>query len=160
LICFTPKKLLRYPSCVSFVKDFTEGKFQEVIDDVIADTNSVKRIAFCTGKIYYDLIEAKQKEGANDIAIVRIEQLYPFPQTQLKQILAKYKNADQYFWVQEEPENMGAWAHMVRLFKDVKLNYIGRNESASPATGYSKTHAEQQARIVASLFQKQPELKA
>lgn len=155
LICFTPKKLLRYPTCVSSVKDFSDGKFEEVIDDVTAtNTANIKRIAFCSGKIYYDLIEAKQKEGADDIAIVRIEQLYPYPQTQIKALLNKYKNADNYYWVQEEPENMGPWAHMMRFFKDGQLKYIGRNESASPATGFSKVHADEQAKIINTLFRK------
>lgn len=156
LICFTPKKLLRYPTCVSTVKDFTIGKFQEVIDDVSATPKSIKRIAFCTGKIYYDLIEAKQKEKAEDVAVIRLEQLYPFPLNQIKTIVEKYKNAQEYFWLQEEPENMGAWAFVMRKLRDVlNVKYIGRNESASPATGYSKTHNEQQQAIVNKLFQRE-----
>ncbi len=159
LICFTPKKLLRYPSCVSALKDFTTGGFREVIDDAAADAKSVKKIAFCTGKIYYDLIEAKQKEGNNDTAIVRIEQLYPLPIKQLKEITAKYKNASEYLWIQEEPENMGAWAYIFRAFRDVNLKYIGRDESASPATGYGKVHTQQQQHIIDKLFQKQAVIK-
>lgn len=155
LICFTPKKLLRYPTCVSSLKDFTTGGFQEVIDDVTANVKSVKRIAFCTGKIYYDLIEAKQKESNDDLAIVRLEQLYPLPKKQLMEIIAKYKNASEYLWVQEEPENMGAWAHMLRSFRDVNLKYIGRHETASPATGYGKLHTLQQQNIINKLFEKQ-----
>ena len=154
LICFTPKKLLRYPSCVSSLKDFTENNFQEVIDDSTAKVKSVKKIAFCTGKIYYDLLEAKQKEGNEEIAIVRVEQLYPLPIIQLKEVLAKYTNAKEYLWVQEEPENMGAWAFMNRRFKEVTLKYIGRNESASPATGYGKLHTQQQQNIINSVFEK------
>jgi 2-oxoglutarate dehydrogenase E1 component len=159
LICFTPKKLLRYPTCVSSVKDFTNGAFQEVIDDVTANVKSVKKIAFCSGKIYYDLIEAKQKEGNGDVAIVRLEQLYPLPIIQLKEVLSKYKSAVEYLWVQEEPENMGAWAHIHRAFKEVNLNYVGRNESASPATGYSKLHATQQQGIVDRVIEKQEVVK-
>jgi 2-oxoglutarate dehydrogenase E1 component len=154
LICFTPKKLLRYPTCISSVKDFTTGGFQEIIDDTSADVKSVKKIAFCTGKIYYDLIEAKQKEGNNELAVIRIEQLYPLPLRQLKAILAKYKNAIRYLWVQEEPENMGAWAFMLRAFREVNLKYIGREESASPATGYGKMHEQQQQAIVKKVFEK------
>lgn len=158
LICFTPKKLLRYPSCVSSVNDFTSGTFQEVIDDASANAKNVKRIVFCTGKVYYDLIEAKEKAGADDIAIIRLEQLYPFPINQVKALLAKYSNATTFYWAQEEPENMGAWAHIVRMFmkydelKNIRLNYIGRGEGASPATGFSKTHNAQQQAIVDALF--------
>ncbi len=159
LICFTPKKLLRYPSCVSSLKDFTTGGFQELIDDATANVKSVKKIAFCTGKIYYDLIEAKQKENNEDLAIVRIEQLYPLPTRQLQEIVSKYKNATEYLWVQEEPENMGAWAYMLRAFREVNFKYIGRNESASPATGYGKQHIKQQQSIIDRVFVKQLAIK-
>lgn len=155
LICFTPKKLLRYPTCVSSVSDFTKDGFREVIDDEKANIKSVKRIAFCTGKIYYDLAEAKEKEQNEDLAIVRLEQLYPLPTKQLQAILAKYKNATEYLWVQEEPENMGAWAYILRAFREVNLKYVGRNESASPATGYGKMHAQQQQNIIDRVFVKQ-----
>ena len=111
LICFTPKKLLRYPACVSSISEFTKGGFQEVLDDdSINIKSSVKKLVFCTGKIYYDLVEGR--EGNSSIAIIRLEQLYPLPIKQLNEVLAKYKNADEYIWAQEEPENMGAWAHM------------------------------------------------
>jgi 2-oxoglutarate dehydrogenase E1 component len=160
LVCFTPKKLLRYPSCVSSVKDFTTGGFQEVIDDTI-NSKSVKKVVFCSGKVYYDLVEAREKAASEDIAIVRVEQLYPFPAKQLKVVLDKYKGASEYIWAQEEPENMGAWAHMMRMFMKYKetnniiLNYIGRAENASPATGFSKNHAEQQQSILDKVFVKQ-----
>lgn len=159
LICFTPKKLLRYPTCVSSLTDFTTGGFKELIDDSSANVKSVKKIAFCSGKIYYDLIEAKQKENNDDLAIVRIEQLYPLPTRQLQEIVSKYKNATEYLWVQEEPENMGAWAYMLRAFREVNLKYIGRNESASPATGYGKQHTQQQQSIIDRVFVKQLAIK-
>ena len=161
LICFTPKKLLRYPSCVSSVKDFATGSFQEVLDDVTANAKSVKKVIFCSGKIFYDLIEAKQKNGADSLAIVRLEQLYPFPAIQLQEIVEKYKNATEYIWAQEEPENMGAWVHVMRMFTkydkldSIKLKYIGRSENASPATGFSKSHAEQQQTLIDKLVQPQ-----
>jgi 2-oxoglutarate dehydrogenase E1 component len=160
LICFTPKKLLRYPSCVSSVKDFTTGGFLEVMDDASGNAKTVTKLAFCSGKIYYDLIEAKQKNNAEEVAIIRVEQLYPFPAKQISAILNKYKNVKTYCWVQEEPENMGPWTFMMRMFavneatNSVKLNYIGRPESASPATGFSKAHAQQQQGIVDKLFEK------
>jgi len=161
LICFTPKKLLRYPSCVSSIKEFTEEGFREVIDDVTADAKSIKKVVFCTGKIFYDLIETKTKESFNDIAIVRIEQLYPFPAKQISAILTKYKATTEFVWVQEEPENMGAWAYMFMAFRNAKLpdgkelKYVGRKAAASPATGYSKLHVEQEKSILSQVFTKQ-----
>jgi len=160
LICFTPKKLLRYPACVSSVKDFTSGGFTEVIDDTVA-AKQVKKVVLCSGKVYYDLSEARGKAGSDDVAIVRLEQLYPFPVKQIKSILDKYKGATEYIWAQEEPENMGAWAYVMRMFskygetENIKLKYIGRAENASPATGFSKSHAEQQQGILDKIFVKQ-----
>jgi 2-oxoglutarate dehydrogenase E1 component len=161
LVCFTPKKLLRYPSCVSSVKDFTSGGFHEVIDDTKVKEKDVKKVVFCTGKIFYDLIEGREKAGADDVAIVRIEQLYPFPAKQLGQVIEKYRGASDFIWAQEEPENMGAWMHIMRFFmkntetKGVTLKYVGRTESASPATGFSKQHAQQQQQIVDAIMSRQ-----
>jgi 2-oxoglutarate dehydrogenase E1 component len=143
LICFTPKKLLRYPSCVSSISDFTEGGFKEVLDDTSVDVKNIKRVAFCTGKVYYDIVETREKEGVNDLAVIRLEQLYPFPATQIKAMVEKYKNAKEYLWVQEESENMGAYAFVMKKLLHLNLKYVGRNESASPATGFAKTHAAQ-----------------
>ncbi|MGZ3864428.1 MAG: 2-oxoglutarate dehydrogenase E1 component [Bacteroidia bacterium] len=154
LICFTPKKLLRYPSCVSKLKDFTSDKFHEVIDDSGVDAKNVKRLAFCCGKIYYDLIERREKEGATDIAFVRIEQLYPFPHKQIDAILKKYNKAKDYYWIQEESENAGAWRHIEHTMKKVDLKYIGRGEMASPATGFSKRHAAELEEILVKVFSK------
>jgi 2-oxoglutarate dehydrogenase E1 component len=158
LICFTPKKLLRYPTCVSTLKDFSTGGFQEVIDDNVKAA-SVKRVVFCSGKIYYDLQEERDRLKTEEVAIVRLEQLYPLPVNQLKAVLKKYKNAESYYWVQEEPENMGAWSFVMRTFRDVHLEYVGRDEAASPATGFSKTHAREQDEIIKRTFAgiKQPE---
>lgn len=162
LICFTPKKLLRYPTCVSSMKEFTTGRFQEVIEDTSADVKIVQKVVFCSGKIYYDLIEERTRTGTTDIAIIRLEQLYPFPSRQLNSATAKYKKAKEFVWVQEEPENMGAWPFMDRAFREVilpagqlALKYIGRNESASPATGYGRMHTEQQQGIANKVFEKQ-----
>jgi len=152
LICFTPKKLLRYPSCVSKLKDFTQGKFQEVIDDSI-DPKNVKRVAFCCGKIYYDLVERREKEGNNDIALVRIEQLYPFPHKQVDEVLKKYSKAKEHYWIQEESENAGAWRFMSHTL-NVDLKYIGREEMASPATGFAKRHAAELEEILTKVFSK------
>lgn len=154
LVCFTPKKLLRYPSCVSTLKDFTEGRFMEVLDDTQADVKKIKRVAFCTGKIFYDLIERREKEAADDIAFIRLEQMYPFPKKQVDAILAKYKNAKEYLFVQEEPENMGAWRFVDKNLRALNMRYVGRDEAASPATGFSKRHNQETEAIMQDLFKK------
>ena len=154
LICFTPKKLLRYPSCVSTLKDFTKSKFRELLDDTSADVKKVTRLAFCSGKIYYDLIERREKEGAEDIAFIRLEQLYPFPQKQVEAILAKYKNVKEYLFVQEEAENMGPWRFVDKNLRSLNLKYIGRDEAASPATGFAKRHAAESEEIMTGVFTK------
>lgn len=154
LICFTPKKLLRYPSCVSKLTDFTENLFKEVLDDDKADAKKVTRLAFCSGKIYYDLIERREKEGADDIAFIRLEQLYPFPEKQIKEILKKYNKANDFLFVQEEPENMGPWRFVDKNLRSLNLKYAGRDEAASPATGFSKRHAAELEEIMQSVFSK------
>ncbi|MGZ3883766.1 MAG: 2-oxoglutarate dehydrogenase E1 component [Bacteroidia bacterium] len=154
LICFTPKKLLRYPSCVSKLAEFTSGGFKEVLDDPAADAKKVTRLAFCCGKVYYDLIERREKEGANDVAFIRLEQLYPFPHKQVKAILEKYSKAKEYIWVQEETENAGAWRFVDHSVRSLNLKYIGRHEAASPATGFAKRHAAENEEIMNKLFSK------
>ena len=155
LVVFTPKSLLRHPSCVSKLSEFTVGKFMEVIDDTVALPSTIDKVLFCTGKIYYHLIEEKEKLNSENIAIVRLEQLYPFPQKQLFDIKAKYFNAKHWLWVQEEPENMGAWGFMRRMTKDIPLKLCAaRPASGSPATGSSKLHKLQQQRILDKAFGK------
>ncbi|MEZ4825926.1 MAG: 2-oxoglutarate dehydrogenase E1 component [Bacteroidia bacterium] len=151
LIVFTPKKLLRYPMCVSPLEDFAEGRFRETIDDTYADTPNVKRVLCCSGKIYYDLLEKQQQDERKDIAIVRIEQLYPLPQRQLREIIAKYPNAE-FCWVQEEPRNMGPWNYVLRVITETDLRYIGRKPGPSPASGSYKKHAVEQEAIIAESF--------
>jgi 2-oxoglutarate dehydrogenase E1 component len=154
LIAFTPKSLLRHPRCVSKIADFTSGSFHEVIDDVVADPKSVSKLVFCTGKLYYELLEKKEAEQANDIALIRLEQLYPFPQKQVKDLIQKYNKVKEYIWAQEEPANMGAWSYLLRIFRDVQLKVISRCESGSPATGSSKQHASQQKALIDKVFEK------
>ncbi len=151
LIIFTPKSLLRHPDCVSSLKDFTEGSFQEIIDDSSVNAKDVKRVLMCTGKIYYDLKAKQQKDKRKDVAIVRLEQLYPMPEEQSWKLLEKYKGAEK-VWVQEEPKNMGAFTFLRRYvqFDDFKL--LARKSSASPATGYASVHAAEQAKIVNGAF--------
>ena len=153
LVCFTPKKLLRYPTCVSKLTDFTKANFQEVLDDT-ADSNKVTRVAFCSGKVYYDLIERREKDGCSDITFIRLEQLYPFPQKQIDVILKKYNKATEYLFVQEEPENMGPWRFVDNNLRSLKLKYIGREAAASPATGFAKRHAMENEEIMTSIFSK------
>lgn len=153
MINFSPKSLLRHPKCVSPLKDFTDGKFQEVIDDASAKAEKVKRVLFCSGKIYYDLIEEKEKDAREDVAVVRLEQMYPTPYKQMDAIKAKYKNAH-FIWVQEEPENMGPWPFISRIFRKSEFDFdvISRKPASSPATGFAKQHLTQQAHIVAKAF--------
>ena len=155
LIVFTPKSLLRHPRCVSSIDEFTENGFVEVIDDVTADPKKVNRIAFCTGKVYYDLLDRKEKDNNTDLAIIRLEQLYPFPKKQVEAILKKYSQATSYLWVQEEPENSGAWSYILRVMRQHNLRYIGREESASPATGSHKQHDKEQKTILDEVFSSQ-----
>jgi 2-oxoglutarate dehydrogenase E1 component len=153
LIIFTPKSLLRHPKCVSPIADFTKGGFREVIDDETADPQRINKIVFCNGKIYYELLEEKQKLKDDTIAIVRIEQLFPLPKKQLKEIIEKYNNAKTWLWTQEEPYNMGAWPYIHMEFTDVPLKAIARPPSGSPATGSSKFHYMRQRKIIEKTFE-------
>jgi 2-oxoglutarate dehydrogenase E1 component len=153
LVIMSPKSLLRHPQCVSHVNEFTEGRFRELIDDdQIQDPLKVKRVLFCSGKLYYDLKERKQKDSRTDMAIVRIEQLYPLPYKQMDAIVNKYKLAH-YVWVQEEPANMGAWVYLLSCYKNIKWGMISRKSSASPASGYQKVHVKEQEEIINKAFE-------
>jgi len=150
LVLMTPKSLLRHPMAVSSLADLAQGGFKPVIDDSEAAA-SVKKVIFCSGKIYYQLVTRRQQVGSSDTAIVRVEQLYPFPEQMLRKIVGRYKKAASWLWVQEEPENMGAWQFIrPRLGALVKkhLVYVGREASASPATGFPKIYKVQQDGIV------------
>jgi len=141
LIVFTPKKLLRYPACVSKIEDLTEGSFHEVLDDPKnKDVKNIDTVMFMSGKIYYEILAEQENYSSMDnVALVRIEQMNPLPVTQINEVLKKYNKAEKHFWVQEEPENMGAWGFMLRKFP-VRLDYIGRLESSAPAAGSKKRH--------------------
>jgi 2-oxoglutarate dehydrogenase E1 component len=155
LIVFTPKSLLRHPLVVSKLEEFTTGGFREIIDDTYVNAASVKRVLLCTGKIYYDLLEKQQADSRKDVAVVRFEQLYPLAWDQINAIKAKYNKASEFIWVQEEPENMGAWPFMCRKFRKTNFNLevISRKESSSTATGYLKQHIAQQLYIVGKAFE-------
>ncbi|WP_226390783.1 2-oxoglutarate dehydrogenase E1 component [Penaeicola halotolerans] len=150
-VVMSPKSLLRHPKVVSPMEEFTKGGFREVIGDTYADAKKVKRVLLCSGKIYYDLQEEQEKNKRKDVAIVRVEQLHPFPKTQIEAELKKYKGAEVY-WVQEEPENMGYWSYIARVFRSQAMDVISRKASASPATGYGKMHAKEQEAIINKAF--------
>ncbi len=154
LVHMSPKSLLRHPMCVSPIKDFQTGtSFLPVIEDSEVKDNKVKRVILCSGKIYYDLQEYRTKNNIEDTAIVRVEQLYPFPEKQIRSILDKYSKSEK-LWVQEESENNGAWPYLIKIFRKDDIEVISRPASASPATGYKKVHDEQQNNIVLRAFGK------
>ena len=153
MIIFSPKKLLRYPQCVSSLADFGPGtRFQELIDDPKVNKKKVKRVLVCSGKIYYDLLAYQEKHSRTDIAIVRLEQLYPLPVGQLRDLIASYPKATPFVWVQEEPRNMGPWSYINRVITDIPLHRITRKPSPSPATGFYKQHNAEQAELVEEAF--------
>lgn len=156
LVVFTPKSLLRHPLCVSPLEDFTLNKFNEVIDDISAEAKNIKKIVFCSGKIYYDLLQSRALNSEIEVALVRVEQLYPMPVTQMEAIVEKYSVAKEINWVQEEPENMGFWPYLSRKVRKTSfsnIEVISRKESSSTATGYAKQHAAQQAYIVSKALE-------
>jgi 2-oxoglutarate dehydrogenase E1 component len=154
LVVFTPKSLLRHPGCVSSVEDFTTGGFCEVIDDDTAIPAKIRRVVLCSGKVYYDILEERKKQQKEDVAIIRIEQLYPLPIKQLQAIFTRYPQVAHWEWVQEEPVNMGAWKFISQNmvfepgFKMPVLHHTARPASGSPATGSSRLHKIQQKLIV------------
>ncbi|WP_421763292.1 2-oxoglutarate dehydrogenase E1 component [Ekhidna sp.] len=149
-VVFSPKSLLRHQGTISPLKEFTSGKFKEIIADDYVTNKNVKKVLFCSGKVYFDLLDEQKKKKSKDVAIVRVEQLYPWPQKQIDAILKKYNNP-KLVWVQEEPKNMGAWSY-INMRVDMNLEVVARKISASPATGFSKVHKEEQANLVKQAF--------
>ena len=152
LIVMSPKSLLRHPLAVSSLSDFTNADFQEVIADTTA-AKKVRRVIFCTGKVYYDLVAARDAAKITDIAIIRIEQLYPWPKHRIEPILKQYSDVSDVIWVQEEPRNMGAWSFVRDFLPETagfkqKLRYVGRVPAAAPAVGSAKVHEKEQKSIV------------
>lgn len=152
LIIFTPKSLLRHPSCISSIDELTNGQFKPVIADTEVDIDEVRRVVFCSGKIYYDLVQKKKELDARDLAIVRIEQLHPFPKMQVESILRTFKNNLLTLWVQEEPINMGAWYYVRQEMCGYDILPVARLASGSPATGLVKIHNLQQQEIIGKIF--------
>jgi 2-oxoglutarate dehydrogenase E1 component len=152
MILFTPKSLLRHKDCVSKLEDFSEMNFQEVIDDTNSDTSSITKIVLCSGKIYYDLIDERARLDIKDTAIVRLEQLYPFPKNILNTVLQRYMNGNEFFWIQEEPVNMGAWKYVSQWLKQFDFKVIARPVSSSPATGSYEFHKLRHAKLIEKAF--------
>ncbi|MCB0393554.1 MAG: 2-oxoglutarate dehydrogenase subunit E1, partial [Bdellovibrionales bacterium] len=161
LVIMSPKSLLRHPRVISDVSEFTDKKigFREVIVDSDVAAKDVKQILLCTGKVYYDLLEAREKNSVKDKAIVRLEQIYPFPDNEIRDLIKSYSKLETIKWVQEEPRNMGAYrfvsSYVWQMLKEHKLNYqyVGRVSSASPATGSPKRHAHEQSTLISEALE-------
>jgi len=163
LIIFTPKSLLRNKDAASPLEEFTEGTFQTVIPEqdaaILKAASKVKRVICCSGKVYYDLIKKREELGRKDVAILRVEQLYPFPHKAFAAAIKKFSNAVDLVWCQDEPQNQGAWffvQHQIHenMLTGQKLGYAGRAASASPAVGYAHLHQEQQKALLDQAFGK------
>ena len=152
LVVFTPKSLLRHPRCVSPLADLTTGGFQEVLDDPNGHPDKATTMLLCSGKVYYDLLERQEEEERDDLAIIRMEQLFPLPEKQLQRIFDKYESVERYIWVQEEPKNMGAWSYLCRKFDLQPLELIARRNSASPATGFHRQHNTERESLINRAF--------
>ncbi len=156
LIVFSPKKMLRHPLCTSSIEELTDGAFETLIDDPQA-SSSASELVFCSGKVYYEAFELKEKHKRKNMALIRVEQLYPFDQEKLKAILAKYQKIEKVYWLQEEPKNMGAWFYIrpyldEALPKEIDLSYIGRVRTASTAEGTHKRHQASLKFFMSNLF--------
>ncbi|MBD0833538.1 2-oxoglutarate dehydrogenase E1 component [Aestuariibaculum sediminum] len=151
LIVFTPKSLLRHPKAVSSINELATGAFQEVIDDTVAPEN-VKKLVFCTGKFYYDLLAEREELQRDDVALVRFEQLFPLHLDRIQEVINRYPNVKEYAWAQEEPKNMGAWMHMAQRMELVKLECYARPYNSVPAPGSSTRDKRRQKRVIDAVF--------
>jgi 2-oxoglutarate dehydrogenase E1 component len=152
LVIFTPKSLLRHPMVTSSVDELAEGSFQEIIEDAVPHPEKIRKVVFTFGKLYYDLHKRQAEEGLLNIAIIRVEQLFPLPAEQIRSIIAKYPAAE-VLWVQDEPSNMGAWQHIKRFLPDVPFKLISRPASASPAGGLMHQHNTRLKKILDTVFE-------
>ena len=153
LIIFTPKSLLRHPKAVSEIKDFISGRFMPVIDQELILVKNVKKLVFCSGKFYYDLLDYQEKNEIDDVAIVRLEQLFPLPLTEIQEILKKYYNALDLVWAQEEPRNMGAWSHLLLHLKEARnFRVASRRFYGSPASGSSTRFKKRHKEVINCVF--------
>ena len=155
LIIFTPKSLLRHSKVVSTKEEFATGSFKKVIDDDTADVKKIKSLVFCTGKFYYDLMDRREENGRDDVALVRVEQLFPLPCKEMKALMEKYENADDIVWAQEEPRNMGAYAHMLLHFEEAKsFRVCSRRFYGSPAAGSAARFKKRHGKVIDTVFDK------
>jgi len=162
LIIFTPKRMLRHPKATSMLDDLTTGAFREVLDDAtLGNADQVRRVILCSGQVYYDLAAAREERKIQNVAIARLEQIYPFPAEQLRELLDRYPQTADLMWVQEEPRNMGAWRFVAELLQPILdaseriervLHYAGRPPSASPSAGSLKRHQQEQAELIEEAF--------
>ena len=153
LIIFTPKSLLRHPMVTSSVDELADGYFRELIEDTVQHPEMIQKLVFTYGKLYYDLHKRQAEEGVTNMAIVRVEQLYPLPIEQIKSIIIKYPKLENVYWVQDEPSNMGAWSHILRFLPEVPFTLISRSASASPAGGLMFQHNNRLKKILDSVFE-------
>ncbi|MCF2874512.1 MULTISPECIES: 2-oxoglutarate dehydrogenase E1 component [unclassified Tenacibaculum] len=151
LVVFTPKSLLRLPKAVNPIEDLANGTFQEVIDDTV-DTAKVKKMVFCTGKFYYDMLEKREELGREDVALIRIEQLFPLHNDKIKEVMDRYPNVERYVWAQEEPKNMGSWGYMLERFELAKLECASRDYHSAPAAGSSARYKRRHQRVLDKVF--------
>jgi 2-oxoglutarate dehydrogenase E1 component len=155
LIVFTPKSLLRHPKAVSTVEEFTNGSFQMLIDDDSVKVNDVKSVVFVTGKFYYDLLEERDSLKRTDVALVRVEQLFPLPVEAMTMVIKKYKNADDMVWAQEEPRNMGAYSHILMHFDEARqFRVASRRVYSAPAAGSSVRSKLRHQEVINFVFDK------
>ena len=152
LVVMTPKSLLRHPKVISTIEELATGEFQPIIDDVTATPDKIDKLVLCSGKIYYELLAKKEELNCENIALVRMEQLYPLQQNKIDEIFAKYGKRKQLLWVQEEPENMGAWGYILRNFRDTGIQVIAAVPSGSPAPGSHKMFEKNQNSVINRVF--------
>ena len=152
VIACSPKSLLRHPLVISSIEELTNGYFQEVIDDAQVNPQEVRTLVFCSGRFYYDLLAEREKLNRQDVALVRIEQLFPLPVEQLKEVIARYPNVTDYVWAQEDPKNMGAYAYMLMNFDLVKWRLAAMNAYAAPAPGSPARHKARHQEAINKVF--------
>jgi 2-oxoglutarate dehydrogenase E1 component len=161
LVLMTPKSLLTHPECVSRIEEFAEGtSFQEVLDDTASERgpeDRISRLIFCTGKVYYDLLDYRRKHEIGGAAIIRLEQIYPFHADKVSEIAGRYPNATKWVWCQEEPLNMGAWTFVgprLQKLSELRVRYAGRDTASSPSSGAKTIHKKEQYRLLDEAFSK------
>ena len=152
MVVMTPKSLLRHPRCTSTMEELATGRFREVMDDTL-DPKKVEKVVFVSGKLYYELLEEREKRGDTTTALVRVEQLYPLPSNQIEDVLKRYTAAKKIVWAQEEPRNMGAWSYMALHFPQQRPLVVSPPESAAPASGSHQAAHAIQHKVIQDVFE-------